>query len=161
MNWDNGLPGMVHGGLILTTPWGFWALVCLIGFLVLRSAAKWIGRTSGEDVLELLSGLMKISRRMLSFLFVCTGAFFVATCVVGMAGKSMESATFLAMFLKLWYWTLVSLCVTCVVVFLLFLVWSVHLTSRWFPWPTCKWIARGAGEERQKDNVKEGEDQQE
>jgi len=147
--------------ITLTDYWEFWVLVCLIGFLVVRLAVEWIVRTSRKNAPELLSGLMKVLKKIMFFLSVCTIAFFVATCAVGMAGESMDNGAFLAISLKLWHCTWFSLCVTCVVAFLLFLVWSVHATSRWFPWPACKWIARGAGEERQKDNVKEGEDQEE
>jgi len=154
MIWDNGPPGMAYVGLVLRPPWEFRILVGLIVFFVLRSAFKWIIRAGRASEPE-FSGLMRVLRRTTFFLFILTGAFFVATCTVGMAGA------LLAMFLGLWHCTLVCLCATCVVAFLLFLVWLVHVTSRWFPLPTYRCVASHSGEERWKDDAREGKDRKE
>lgn len=160
MIWDNRLPGMAYVGLVMRPPWEFRILVGLIVFFILRSAFKWIVRAGRASEPE-LSGLMKVLKKVLLLLSICTVAFFVATCAVGMAGGSTENGTLLAISLKLWYCIWFSLCVTCVVAFLLLLVWLVHVTSRWFPWPTYRCVATHSAEEKWKDDTREGKDRKE
>jgi len=154
MNWDNGLPGMVNVLAIrMINPWPSRVLICLIGFLVVLSI---IGTNR-----EILPSLMKVLKKIVFVLSMCTVAFFIAACAVGLTCESMDNVALSAKFLKLCHGTWVSLCVTCVVACLLFLAWAVHAMSRWFAYPTNTWVAPGFGEEEQKDDAKEGEDQEE
>ena len=76
------------------------------------------------------------------FLSICTGALSVTLCIVGIVGVSMDSVAILALFLKIGYCTWISLCVTCVVAFLLLLAWTVYAAGRRFGWTKCHWLMR-------------------